>query len=255
MRNHFEAKFILGALLASLSASPAVLAQSQSQTPVQDSSQAAASAKTRGESDASASSPSFSSASTQPKTQNASGKEPQMQSQEAPPQESLGEAARRARAQKSAAPAAKVYTEDKVARLSGHGVSVVGDGNQSGDSSDAENAENSEREPSAGGAPKASPASPQSGNSDEKMWREKARAIHDQMAQIDERISKIQEEIQKYGAVSFDPASGVRQNVIYIEDRNAQIKQLEEQKSKLQGQLESLEEEGRKAGADSGWFR
>ena len=251
MRNHFEAKFILGALLASLSAAPAALAQSQSQTSAQDSSQAAASAKTQEHSDASASS----SASTQPKTQNASGNEPQMQSQEAPPQESLGEAARKARAQKSTAPAAKVYTEDKVAGLSGRGVSVVGGGNQSGDSSDAENAENSEREPSAGGAPKANPSNPQSGNSDEKMWREKARAIHDQMAQIDERISKIQEELQKYGAVSFDPASGVRQNVIYIEDRNAQIKQLEEQKSKLQGQLDSLEEEGRKAGADSGWFR
>jgi hypothetical protein len=250
MRNYFEAKFILGALLASLSAAPAVLAQSQSQsqTSAQDSSQSAGSAKTQGQSDASASS----SAATRPKTQNASGNEPQMQSQEAPPQESLGEAARRARAQKSAAPTAKVYTEDKVAGLSGHGVSVVGDGNRSGDSSDAENAENSEREPSAGGAPK---ASSQSGNSDEKMWREKARAIHDQMAQIDERISKIQEEIQKYGAVSFDPASGVRQNIIYIEDRNAQIKQLEEQKSKLQSQLDSLEEEGRKAGADSGWFR
>jgi hypothetical protein len=248
MRNHFEAKFILGALLASLSAAPAVLAQSQSQASAQDSSQSAASPKTRGQSDASASS----TASTQAKSQNASGNEPQMQSQEAPPQESLGEAARRARAQKSAAPVAKVYTEDKVAGLSGHGVSVVGDGNRSGDSTDAENAENSEREPGAGGSPR---ANPQSGNSDEKMWREKARAIHDQMAQIDERISKIQEEIQKYGAVSFDPASGVRQNVIYIEDRNAQIKQLEEQKSKLQGQLDSLEEEGRKAGADSGWFR
>ncbi len=32
---------------------------------------------------------------------------------------------------------------------------------------------------------------------------------------IDERISKIQEETQKYGAVSFDPSSGVRQNIIY----------------------------------------
>ena len=80
MRNHFEAKFILGALLASLSAAPAVLAQSQSQTSAQDSSQAAASAKTQGHSDASASS----STSTQPKTQNASGNEPQMESQEAP---------------------------------------------------------------------------------------------------------------------------------------------------------------------------
>ena len=248
MRNHFEAKFILGALLASLSAAPAVLAQSQSQTSAQDSSQAAASAKTQGHSDASASS----STSTQPKTQNASGNEPQMESQEAPPAESLGEAARRARAQKSAAPATKVYTEDKVAGLSGHGVSVVGDGNQSGDSSDAENAENSEREPNGTGPAKANPPS---GNSDEKMWREKARAIHDQMAQIDDRISKIQEEIQKYGAVSFDPATGLRQNVIYVEDRNAQIKQLEEQKAKLQSQLDSLEEEGRKAGADSGWFR
>ena len=248
MRNHFEAKFILGALLASLSAAPAVLAQSQSQTSAQDSSQAAASAKTQGHSDASASS----STSTQPKTQNASGNEPQMESQEAPPAESLGEAARKARAQKSAAPAAKVYTEDKVASLSGHGVSVVGDGNQSGDSSDAENAENSEREPNGTGPAKANPPS---GNSDEKMWREKARAIHDQMAQIDERIGKIQEEIQKYGAVSFDPTTGLRQNVIYVEDRNAQIKQLEEQKAKLQSQLDSLEEEGRKAGADSGWFR
>jgi hypothetical protein len=175
-----------------------------------------------------------------------------MESQEAPPPESLGEAARKARAQKSAAPAAKVYTEDRVAGLSGHGVSVVGDGNRSGDSSDAENAENSEREPTAGGAPK---ASSQSGSSEEKMWREKAQAIHDQMAQIDARISKIQEEIQKYGAVSIDPATGARQSIIYIEDRNAQIKQLEEQKARLQTQLEALEEEGRKAGADSGWFR
>jgi hypothetical protein len=247
MRNHFEAKFILGALLASLSVAPAALAQSQSQTSAQDSAKSATPAKTPELSDASAAS----SASTQAKTASASSNDPQMESQEAPPQESLGEAARRARAQKSAAPAAKVYTEDKVAGLSGHGVSVVGDG-RSGDSSDAENAENSEREPSAGGAPK---ASSQSGNSEEKMWREKAQAIHDQMAQIDARIGKIQEEIQKYGAVSIDPATGARQSIIYIEDRNAQIKQLEEQKARLQSQLEALEEEGRKAGADSGWFR
>jgi len=251
MRIHFEAKFILGALLASLSVAPAALAQSQSQTSAQDSSKSAGAAKTQEQTDASAAS----SASTQAKAASASSNDPQMQSQEAPPQESLGEAARRARAQKAAAPTAKVYTEDKVAGLSGHGVSVVGDGNRSGDSTDAENAENSEREPSAGVAPKSNPASPQSGNSEEKMWREKAQAIHDQMAQIDARISKIQEEIQKYGAVSIDPASGARQSIIYIEDRNAQIKQLEDQKARLQSQLETLEEEGRKAGADSGWFR
>jgi hypothetical protein len=248
MRIHFEARFILVALIASLSFAPGALAQPQAQTSAQESPQSAAQAKTQGQTDASTSS----SALTQAKTQNVSGNEPQMESQEAPPPESLGEAARRARARKTATPAAKVYTEEKVSRLSGRGVSVVGDGNQSGDSSDAENVENSEREASAGAAPK---ANSQSSNSEEKMWREKARAIHDQMSQVDDRISKIQEEIQKYGAVSIDPATGARQSIIYIEDRNAQIKQLEEQKAKLQSQLDALEEEGRKAGADSGWFR
>jgi hypothetical protein len=171
-----------------------------------------------------------------------------MQSQEAPPPESLGEAARKARAQKAQASASKVYTEDKIAGLSGHGVSVVGDGNQASGSSGSESSYGV-----AGGGSGNGAAS--GGKSDEQFWRNKARAIHDQMAQIDERIAKIQEEIQKYGAVSFDPASGVRQNIIYVEDRNAQIKQLEGQKARLQSQMDSLEEEGRKAGADSGWFR
>jgi hypothetical protein len=49
--------------------------------------------------------------------------------------------------------------------------------------------------------------------------------------------------------------SGASAGVIYIEDRNRQIKQIEEQKEKLQQSLEDLAEEGRKAGADSGWFR
>jgi hypothetical protein len=49
--------------------------------------------------------------------------------------------------------------------------------------------------------------------------------------------------------------SGASAGVIYIEDRNRQIKDIEGQKAKLQDQLEALAEEGRKAGADSGWFR
>ena len=234
--------------MAVLVAAPSALAQSQSQASPLAPPQSTAPAKTQGQTDVPANSP----ASSQAKAQSASTNEFKMESQEAPPPESLGEAARRARAQKSAAPAAKVYTEDKVADLSGYGVSVVGDGN-SGDSSDAENSEIPEREPSAsGGTPR---ANAQSGNSEEQMWRGKTQAIHDQLTQIDAHISKIQEVIQKYGAVSIDPATGARQSIIYIEDRNAEIKQLEEQKSKLQSQLEALEEEGRKAGADSGWFR
>ena len=75
------------------------------------------------------------------------------------------------------------------------------------------------------------------------------------MAACDQKISEIQDEIAKHGAVSVDPMSGAQAGVIFVEDRNAQIKQVEKQKDELQGQLDALAEEGRKAGADSGWFR
>src|SRR5271169_2618566 len=61
--------------------------------------------------------------------------EPQMQDPSAPAAESLGEAARKARAQQANASKPKVYTDDSVQNLSGHGVSVVGDGAGGGGSS------------------------------------------------------------------------------------------------------------------------
>ncbi|MGA8144093.1 MAG: hypothetical protein WB987_09425 [Candidatus Acidiferrales bacterium] len=250
MSKRWDVKFAFGALVAALSFAPAALGQAQGpakgQSQAKSQEQSQTGAQTQDQNQGGSTSQSETTPAAQTKTQGASAAEPQMQSQEAPPPDSLGEAARKARAQKSKAPAAKVYTEDKIAGLSGHGVSVVGDENQGGgDSADAENSN---------GAPGANGSAP-GGKNEEQFWRQKARAIHDQMAQIDDRISKIQEEIQKYGAVSFDPATGLQQNVIYIEDRNAQIKQLEAQKARLQTQMDSLEEEGRKAGADSGWFR
>jgi hypothetical protein len=174
-----------------------------------------------------------------------------MQDQSAPAAESLGEAARRARAQKtkSAVGAPKVYTDDKLSQLSGHGVSVVGDGNSGGGSSSGESSFTSSGENSSGNG------AASGGKNDEQYWRGRARAIHDQMAQCDQEISKLQDEIAKYGAVSVDPQSGAMQSIIYVNDRNAKIKQIEERKAGLQGQLEALEDEGRKAGADSGWFR
>lgn len=258
MSHRFETTFAFAVLLGVLSRAPLALGLSLPQAQSQPGTQAQSQAASKSQSQSAPSdqshtqSPDQSTPPTASKaygtsSNRASSTEPQMQSQEAPPADSLGEAARKARAQKTNAPAAKVYTEEKIAGLPSHGVSVVGDANQSaGDDSSA--AGNAYAAPSANGKPPA-------GKTEEQFWREKARAIHDQMAQIDDRIGKIQEEIQKYGAVSFDPATGLRQNVIYVQDRNAQIKQLEEQKGKLQSQLDSLEEQGRKAGADSGWFR
>jgi hypothetical protein len=176
--------------------------------------------------------------------------EPQMQDQSAPAAESLGEAARKARTQKTKAAAPKVYTEDSVSHLSGHGVSVVGDGS-TGSGGVSSDTENSGANPNPNSSSDAKPA----GASPEQYWRGRARTIRDQMAQLDQQIAGIRDEIAKYGAVQIDPQSGVQAGVIYVNDRNAKIQRIEEQKATLQGQLDALEDEGRKAGADSGWFR
>jgi len=180
------------------------------------------------------------------KAQAPSQSEQQMQDQSAPPAESLAEAARKAKAQKTKSATTKVYTEEKLAGLSGRGVSSVGSGDQGGDATSGSG--DSYANPGAN-------AAPQSGKNDEQYWRGRAQAIRDQMAGLDKQIAGIQEEIKEKGAVTVDPMSGVQAGVIYIEDRNRQIKEIEGQKAKLQEQLDALAEEGRKAGADSGWFR
>jgi hypothetical protein len=177
-------------------------------------------------------------------TDAAAQSEPQMQDQSAPPAESLGEAARRARAQKAKTATAKVYSDDSVSTLSGHGVSVVGDGKAGGGSSYSGNSY------SGGGG-----AAQGSAGSQESYWRGRANAIRGQMAQCDQKISEIQDEIAKHGAVTVDPMSGAQAGVIFVEDRNAQIQQVQKQKEGFERQLDELAEEGRKAGADSGWFR
>ncbi|MGC1797234.1 MAG: hypothetical protein WA713_14200, partial [Candidatus Acidiferrales bacterium] len=187
-----------------------------------------------------------------------SSSEPEMVDQSAPAGDSLAEAARQARARKAKAGAAgasapKVYTEDKLSQLSGRGVSVVGDGNAGGSGSSS--SEESSYSDAGAGAGSGASAAAGAGSNGEEYWRGRAKAIRDQMAQCDQEISKLQDEIAKYGAVSVDPQSGAMQSIIYVNDRNAKIKQIQDRKDGLQGQLDALEDEGRKAGADAGWFR
>jgi hypothetical protein len=159
-------------------------------------------------------------------------------------EESLGDAARKAKAKKGKPEPGKVYTDDDLSGLRGT-VSVVGQDSPGGTAS--LDAGNSYPEPGPGGAAK-------SGN-DEKYWRGRARRLLDQMAALDGEISKVKDEIKKYGNGGFDAATGLQKNVIYVEDRNGQVKNLEKQKEELQKQLDSLQEEGRKAGASPSWFR
>ena len=200
-------------------------------------------------------------AASQSSTQTGASNDPQMVDQSAPAADSLGEADRRAKAAKaknadgsastaasasSAAP--KFYSNENLGSLSSHGVSYVGSGGNATDG------DNGSTQSSATGN-NAATSKPAGDKSDESYWRGQAQQIRSQMADIDRQISRVQDDIAKNGAVSIDPQSGARQGVIMVEDRNAEIKKLEDRKADLQNSLDQLAEEGRKAGADSGWFR
>ncbi len=153
-------------------------------------------------------------------------------------QDSLAEAARKAKEKKPPAAKGKVYTEDDLSGLKGPGVSVVGEAPRKG-------------------ARRAQPTDPDGdgGENNEQYWRERARQILDAIAQTDEQIAQKKNEIKKLGSGGFDVTTGFNQNVAYINDRNDQLKQLEQHKVDLQKQLDDLADEGRKAGAPASWFR
>ncbi|MGB7751813.1 MAG: hypothetical protein WCF88_09700 [Candidatus Acidiferrales bacterium] len=244
-----------GLLMVALSAgafAPIAFCQGQTgaATQAQNSSTANSSTNSSGKPQAGAATQTAATASdpAQKPAEGAAQNEPKMEDQSAPAAESLGEAARRARAQKTQAAKPKVYTDDSVTTLSGHGVSVVGDGSGGGGGTSYSGNVESGGSSGGGGAQGAS-------GSQESYWRGRANDIRKQMAACDQKISEIQDEIAKHGAVTVDPMSGAQAGVIFVEDRNAQIKQVEKQKEGFERQLEELAEEGRKAGADSGWFR
>ncbi|MFI5105761.1 MAG: hypothetical protein ACHP79_12625, partial [Terriglobales bacterium] len=153
-------------------------------------------------------------------------------------QDSLAEAARKAKANKPAPAKGKVYTEDDLSKMKSPGVSVVGDGPIKSPR------RTQPRDPDGDG-----------GENNEQYWREQARQILDAIAQTDEQIAQKKEEIKKFGSGGFDVASGRQDNIAYINDRNGQLKELENRKLNLQKQLDDLADEGRKAGAPASWFR
>ena len=139
----------------------------------------------------------------------------------------------------------KVYTEEDLSGMRGNGVSVVGDEKPAGNG--------------AAGAKKADGKTkpgvvPMSGQ-DEEYWRGKAHTILDEIAATDQAIEKTKDEIKKYGGDGFDATTGLKDNIIYIDNRNAKLQQLEKHKADLEKKLDQLAEEGRKAGAEPAWFR
>jgi hypothetical protein len=178
---------------------------------------------------------------SQPSAQTASqptASAPVLQTVPGAKQETLGEAARQ-NAEKPKPKPKHVYTDDDLSSMGG-AISVVGDASSSGQSADNSNAQTSDAS---------------SGSRDEAYWRGQADGIKRQIADVDRQIEDKKAEIAKAGPTSFDPSAGLSQGVIIIHDRNAELKDLEDRKQGLENQLDQLADEGRKAGADSGWFR
>ena len=161
----------------------------------------------------------------------------QSQAQPEQKQDSVADAAKKT--QKDKPKAKKVFTEDDLSGKSG-GVSVVGDANAAAKSN----------------TPGAKPTADASKSvRDEEYWRGRASQIRELMAATDAAINNLKEEIKKNGATGFDAQTGLKDNVIYVDDRNARLKQLEQRRQDLDKQMDLLEEEGRKAGAQPSWFR
>lgn len=159
-------------------------------------------------------------------------------------QTSVADAARKANADNPKPKPKRVFTNDDLSGLGG-GISVVGSGPS--DRGSAGNGDSSASSQARGGASA-------TGNA-EASWRARARAIKDQIAAVDQQIDKVKQEIAKSGPASFDPTTGLTQNVIVLHDRNAELQRYQDQKQRLEKQLDDLTDEGRKAGADPGWFR
>jgi chromosome segregation ATPase len=151
--------------------------------------------------------------------------------------DSVAEAARKAKEKKAAAAKHKVLTEDDLSGMTG-GVSVVGSENTKPVKRTSTKVENGE-----------------DAQNGEEYWRGKAQPLLQEIADIDQAVAQLREEIKKYGNGGFDVTTGFKDNVAYVADRNGQIEKLQKKKVDLQKQLADLEEEGRKAGAQPAWFR
>lgn len=176
---------------------------------------------------------------TPPPTRSQSQSQPQSQT---PPEQkdgSVAEAARKAKAKKAASPQRKVFTDEDLSGMKKDGgVSVVGGSNTKKPERASASNSNDDYAPNS-----------------EEYWRKRSQPLLDQIAAVDQQIAQIREDIKKYGTGGIDVASGYKDGLAYVDDRNARIQSLEKKKSGLQKQLDDLAEEGRKAGAQPAWFR
>ncbi len=167
----------------------------------------------------------------------------QAQAAPAPQQDSLAEAARKAREQKKDAPkTAKVFTNDDLPTQGG--ISSIGEGAATGAGNDT------------AGATVSKDGS--KGTTDEEKWRTKFAALHHKLDQDQENLDVMQRELgvlnkQFYG----DPVQAMQQQLTRsdINEKTADIDKMKAQIEADKQALSDAEEDLRKSGGDPGWAR
>src|SRR2546421_797205 len=175
------------------------------------------------------SSPQHSSSSWQQSPSQPSSAQAQPATPAQPPQkeDTLAEAARKAKAKKPTAAKGKVYTEDDLSGMKGPGVSVVGEAPKKG-------------------THRARPTDPNGdgGENNEEYWRGRAQEILGQIAAADEAMARMKDDIKKYGNGGFYVTTRVKNKNADINDKKGQVKKFGKRKVGLQQQLDEMQDEG-----------
>ncbi len=133
----------------------------------------------------------------------------------------------------------KVWTEDDISKVGNGGISVVGDSSPS-------SASKSSSEPSGSGSENSKQ------NYEVQYYREQ---LHQLQAQLD-AIDKKLENLRNFKGDNTSVSGGINPNNGYtMTPVSDQIKQLEDKKKQIQGQIDTVTDEARKKGIEPGQLR
>jgi hypothetical protein len=160
----------------------------------------------------------------------------------APKQDSLAEAARKAREQKKDSKPAKVFTNDNLPTTGG--ISTVG---------------SEEPAASSGSASDTSAATAKGGSGgDEKTWRDRFATLRHKLEQDQADLDVMQRELGVLNVQYYsDPVKGMQQGLTR-DDINKKTADIDAKKQAIQADQQAIddaEEDLRKAGGDPGWSR
>lgn len=173
--------------------------------------------------------------------------------------DSVADAARKARENKKNAPKpTKVYTDEDVSPTPAPASSAAAAPAPSSETpaGDAQAAPANAADAAAGAKNPQPGAAP--GKDDEKAWRDRFKAQHDQIARAEKELDVLQREAEKAQVQYYpDPQKALAQQYSRqdINEKDAKIAAKRDEIAKLKQGLDDLEDELRKAGGDPGWAR